>query len=62
MTKEKMFSSALARRKEKRAHIAKLAYELSDAIHAYNMAREAGAKDKWAYVNMAHSIAVHFED
>lgn len=62
MTKEQMLSGALARRKEKRASIAKLAYELSDAIHAYNMAQEIGTRDETAYVNMAHSIADHFDD
>lgn len=43
-----------------RAKLAKLAHELSDAIHSYNMARPDNEPDETTYVNMAYSIADHF--
>ena len=47
-------------KEEKRAHLAKLAHELSDAIHAYNMSRPANEPDETTYVHIAHAIADHF--
>ena len=52
--------------RERRAKLATMANELSDAIHAYNMAFSGDHKDDTfglsPYVNMAHSIADHFAE